>query len=339
MTLTVYNYEFFASEQLSLRRLLSCIGIATFLACPATAQDTDDVGERLIDAWRDWVDAGNHEVSTIAVLTSNGALREDGIGAPPDTPLPLASLSKPVTAACARAVGLPDDIRAGEVLGLDLEEDPTLGQLVTHSAGIWPDRTQNNPAFAPDAEGLPLQIHAEDILTAKRDAARAGKMAYNNDNYAVLGAMIAAKTGNSYEEACADAVFTPLGLQSATTQHHWGGHGPWGGWAMSAADYAQFAQATFGHASDFATAPETFAAADIDNRVKTALGAAWVQSPDGAYVWGNGQLCWGENGDGSYFASYRGEVIVVVLFSGCVSDPKHQQALDQALFRAAHPEQ
>ncbi|MGB3554715.1 MAG: serine hydrolase, partial [Jannaschia sp.] len=97
--------------------LASFLGLA--VAPPAAAQ-TEDRADRIVAAWTEWVEAGGTAASTIAVLHAGELVAEQGIGTAPDTPMPLASLSKAVTAACLAKL-------SGEGV---LRMDATLGDLL-----------------------------------------------------------------------------------------------------------------------------------------------------------------------------------------------------------------
>ncbi|NDV01575.1 serine hydrolase domain-containing protein [Pseudoroseicyclus tamaricis] len=309
--------------------------LAISLCLTAPAAEAQDIGARLQEAWRGWVEEGGTEVATLAVLHDGELVVEEGLGAGADAALPLASLSKPLTAACALALPeLTAQTKVGSLLGgKGTAAEAELGALLTHSAGIWPDATQGNAAIVLSEEPMTGEVARVALARAEQEG-EPGSYAYNNENYALVGAMIEAATGESYAEACDAALMAPLGLQSAALTGPWVGQGPWGGWQMSAADYARFVEATFGPEGsvDPASAPML----DLGDGFATLGGALSRELEGRRLYWGFGQLCWDGRGDGSYFASYGNGWVVVVLHNDCPPDER-LAALDAALFEAAHP--
>jgi CubicO group peptidase (beta-lactamase class C family) len=63
---------------------------------------------------------------------------------------------------------------------------------------------------------------------------------YNNINYALLGLVIEAVSGREYEDLCRDSVLRPLDVRTARLVPAWRSLGAFGGWSVSAVDYARF---------------------------------------------------------------------------------------------------
>lgn len=314
--------------------LLFCI-----IAVPACFAQSEDRAEKITAAWSKWVDAGKTTASTFVTMRAGKIVSTASIGVAEQTPMPLASLSKAVTATCmlqvAKAASLSMDTRLGDLLDVpETVQGATLAQLITHTSGIWPDETQGNAALQSRNTDQ-TQYVFQQAVTRTAQLGQVGTFAYNNENYAILGAVIEKLTGQSYETACTDAVLTPLDIQTATLNGEWAAHGAWGGWSMSAADYATFAWAAFGPANPFGSDPAKLPTTSLNGGANYGVGALWREIRGRYLFWSSGMLCWDNTGDGGYFASYGGEWLVVALYADCLEGTERLADLDQALFDAA----
>ncbi|MGZ9812407.1 serine hydrolase domain-containing protein [Pseudoroseicyclus sp. H15] len=313
---------------------LIAASLATCLtAFPAHAQES--IPERVEAAWRGWAEEGGTEVSTLAVMQNGELVGEYAMGTEPDAAMPLASLTKAITAGCADAVpGLTADTKVGDLLGAGgPAAEARLGDLMTHTAGIWPDSTQGNAAVNFSDTPM-IQEVAAVALGRDPQQGTPGTYAYNNENYALIGAMIEEATGESYAEACDAALFQPLGLETPVLDGPWAAHGSWGGWSMSAADFARFVRAEFGPEGRVGADPAAWDIAELGGGLGTLAGVLSADVEGRRFYWSFGQLCWNGAGDGSYFASYGGEWVVVVMHGDCIMDDARLQALDAVLFGA-----
>lgn len=303
------------------------------IAAAATAQQTAD---RIEAAWREWVPSVPATRSTLVVLHQGAVVRSLGIGAEPGAVMPLASLSKPLTAACyARLVGEDFDETIGDVLGRSGElADVTAAELVTHTAGIWPDATQNNAALALATEPMISEV-VDQVFWRQEQQGQRGEYAYNNENYALLGAMIEQVTGEAYGPACTRAVLAPAGAVTARLDGRWAGMGSWGGWSMSAPDYARVMWRWFGPQGPVGADPQAWPMAPLDARRASVMGVNTAMVEGKRLFWGAGQLCWNGRGDGGYFGRYGPDYLVVVLHDACLAGTDGLARLDRVLFDAA----
>lgn len=319
-------------------RFLAALVLSFSLAQPGFAQ-SEERATQILTAWSDWAEAGGTTQSTIVVMQAGEIVSETGIGVAAETIMPIASLSKAITAECVSRLAasgvLSMDMMLGDVLDVPQTlQSVTLAQLLTHTSGIWPDSTQNNVALR-NAQTDQTQSIAQRALRRDVQMADVGTIAYNNENYALLGAVIEKVTEETYEQACAGAVLEPLGIQSASLQGEWAAHGAWGGWSISASDYARFAWAMFGPTSQIGQSPADWPSTDLGNGAHYGMGVLW-RAIDGRNVfWSSGMLCWNNSGDGGYFASYGGEWLIVTLYADCLAGTERLQDLDLALFEAA----
>ena len=308
-------------------------GIATLLtlACPVTAQtDTD----RIISAFELWQTEQSIPNASIAIISAGDAMITKDYAQEANRPITLASLSKAITGACIAVLqregvfNLDADI-AGllDIPGVE----GTLGDFLSHSAGLAPDRTQGKPwHLEPDRAPL----HQEAAATALAGPRGDSGFFYSNENYAVLGAVIDAVAEVDYDADCRKRVLDPLGITTAKLDPVWGPLGAWGGWAMSTADYARFVKEWFGSNRNIGRDPRSWPHAELGQGAAYVMGAFYRHYQGAELFWHAGLLCWDGEGDGSYFVSFGGDPIVVVSFKGCI-DNAGFAALDQALFEAA----
>lgn len=317
--------------------------LSAFLFCiafsgPCPAQSNERAG-RIVDAWFEWAQSGGTIQSTIVVMRDGEIVAEASIGTAVNTAMPIASLSKSLTAQCVAKLSQTGALSMDMALGrlLDVPESiqaVTVAQLITHTSGIWPDSTQDN-ADLQNAQTDQIRNVSQQALNRDIQMGEIGTAAYNNENYALLGVMIEEATGVTYYQACRDKVLDPLDIQSAAIQGEWAAHGAWGGWSISASDYGRFAWDMFGPASPVGKNPADWPTAELNGGANGGMGVLWREIEGRNIFWMTGMLCWNGNGDGGYFASYGGEWLVVTLYSDCLDGTESLRDLDDALFRAA----
>lgn len=120
----------------------------------------------------------------------------------------------------------------------------TAAALVTHTAGLGPDSTQDTMG-----RWLKSDVHqSAKVLEAVEGCALAsepGRYAYSSENYALLGLMIEAASGEGYRDACGARVFEPAGVDVPPPSRT-EGFLPWGGWTMPSDDFAKLHAYWFG---------------------------------------------------------------------------------------------
>jgi len=240
---------------------MRCILILALLVAavaPADAQTADGIEQ----AWRAWMTKYDRKNGSLAVVHRGEAVREAGMGTEPaGTPVPVASLSKAVTAVCVAGliergrlsfetplsqalaktmarVGRPADPRLSAV---------TISQLLVHRAG-FPNK---DVATAPLADYLRTHTARRTAFDAQIGwifrtelASQPGtRYVYSNAGYLVLGAVIEEASGRDYESYCRETVLLLLGARNAELDPAWRIMSSYGGWRMPTADYARFYQA------------------------------------------------------------------------------------------------
>jgi CubicO group peptidase (beta-lactamase class C family) len=274
-------------------RFSLAILILVLLASPvgrAHAQTVDGIEQ----AWRAWMADQSRKTGGLAVIHGGSAVREAAMGQEAvGTPVPVASLSKAVTAVCVAGliergrlsfetplsqalvrtmmrVGQPVDPRLSTV---------TISELLVHRAGL----DKKDIANAPLADYLRTHTARRTAFDVQlgwifrhRLASQPGtRYVYSNAGYLILGAVIEEASGRDYESYCRETVLLPLGARDAELDPAWRIMSSYGGWRMPTADYGRFYQA-------FAPG----------NPAIGPQARAWMMSPDGKRV-GSGGVHYG----------------------------------------------
>jgi CubicO group peptidase (beta-lactamase class C family) len=139
----------------------------------------------------------------------------------PESPYRIASLTKPFTAAAVvlsfAARDIPLRVPAIDLvpaLRADWRADPaiTVEQLLGQVAGLRPSVDSAAMAALGDGDDA-LAEGARLVVRAGSERAPGERWAYYNGNYFLLGAILSAVTGTSYERALEDTVLRRWGLR------------------------------------------------------------------------------------------------------------------------------
>ncbi len=171
------------------------------------------------------------------------------------------SLSKPVTGLAiltlVQAGKLDLDAPIGKYIGALLQKygppaDPrvpnaTVRQVMTHMAGFAPNERDDDPVILNGPGGFkPPKGRERDmaswrkedllpvILKRKLEADPGSKYIYSNAGYVVLGLVVEAASGRSYEDYCRESVMKPGGLLSPTVDRDRRYVDSVSGWQMTA---------------------------------------------------------------------------------------------------------
>lgn len=303
------------------------------LPVPATA----DVAARVEAAFVGWArDVGATEAA-ITLRRGGVPVHDAAIGMAMDRPVELASVSKAITAVCAATLmesGVWDGATTSrEVLGFG-PEGITLAGLMTHSAGIGPDRTQWMMWLwlgRPDTHAARATAIA---LTRPEQSGQAGRYLYNNENYAILGEMIAAQTGQSYVDYCTQAVLRPAGVTTAQPSPHTGSFLPYGGWRMSLQDYAAFHWHAFGPEGIIGRDPSGWPSAPVQGGMSYGVGTFQRPMAGTFNFWHFGALCFpGRLNIGAFAVIWMQDWSLVAAYNVCPTGPEAAK-LDQMLAKA-----
>ncbi|QUJ77079.1 beta-lactamase family protein [Sulfitobacter albidus] len=307
--------------------------LAALQALTASAA-LSDTPQALADAARAW--AEDYDVPGLAI-----AVTERGVVQPTDADstrrVDMASLSKAITAVCAGT--LIDEgmwsarTTSAAVLGFG-HEGITVADLITHSAGLMPDSTQRLTPLWMTSAAPRKRIVTEVALNRARDGA--GRYQYNNENYAILGEMIETALATPYEDACRLRALDPAGVRDARAAPVMGGMLPWGGWAMSPADYARFHAHWFGPKGRYASGGAI--SIDVGGGARYGMGMFFRSVQDHVNHWHFGAWCLpGRVEAGSYAVQWQNRWGAVVTYDACV-EWDAMRALDAALVAVVYPQ-
>ncbi|KIN64369.1 putative beta-lactamase [Sulfitobacter noctilucicola] len=296
-----------------------------------------DVPARLDQAFRGWVEDVGAQAAVMTVWEGGTHNSDVAIGMSADTAVELASLGKAITALCVtdlidKGIWAAETTSSG-VLGYG-PDGITLARLMTHSAGLGPDQTQSDmPRWLDTAEDRSDDA-AQQALRRDGQSGLSGSFSYNNENYAILGAMIAAETGQSYAAYCKAAVLDRAGVTTAQISPRTGSMAAWGGWQMSVQDYARFMHWAYGPQGIIGSAPQNWPQAAMGGGAFYGAGMTQRAFRGSMNYWHFGLLCFPERMTaGSYAVRWQEKWSVVVSFDRCL-DWDQLFALDAALARA-----
>lgn len=304
------------------------------LATSLNAQDGATT-DRLEAAFHSWLGDNAVAAGSMAIRYQGAPVRIATKARAADQTAPLASLGKAVTALCAfdltreGLLSWDDDIT--KYLGRG-PETVTIAQLVTHQSGIGPDSTQRTMPGWMDAD----QHRSGEVLDAVDGRALAGPQgayAYNNENYALLGLVIEAASGEPYRKTCGSRVFEAAGVPIPPPARE-EGFLPWGGWAAPVDTFAALHAHWFGPTGPVGQDPFALPHADMGGGAFYGMGTVFRAFRGEHNFWHFGLLCMpGQVTAGSYAVNWMGEWSAVASFNACLGwDALF--ALDGALARA-----
>ncbi|MBA2460587.1 MAG: beta-lactamase family protein, partial [Actinobacteria bacterium] len=134
----------------------------------------------------------------------------------PDTQYRIGSITKTFTAVCVMQLRDAGELSLDDPLTEFIPESahaPTLGRMLAHASGLQrePPGEIWETLQAPSREELVLRTaDAEQLL------APGSWWHYSNLAFALLGEVVARKTGGTWEEALRERVLDPLGLDRTT---------------------------------------------------------------------------------------------------------------------------
>jgi CubicO group peptidase (beta-lactamase class C family) len=312
---------------------LLCLVMIVLWTGAVKAQDTELNAAGMRYVFEQWAqEVGADEISLVSL--HNGTVA--GTPLNPDRPVELASLSKAITAICVAQL-IEEGVwsartTSAQVLG-EGPQEITVAQLVTHTSGISPDSTQGLLWLLRDMHA-PLGARVTATALARTPDETLGYF-YSNENYAILGEMIEAALGQSYEQACAGRALAPAGITTAEPSRTVAGTLAWGGWQMSVHDYARFHQHWFGPDGPYgAGAPE---ALRIDLGDGAFYGLGMFERPwnEDRNFWHFGSWCMPFRiNAGTFAVMWRGAWSAVAAYDVCLEE-EAMIKLDRALARAA----
>jgi len=292
-------------------------------------------------AWADWRATQGIDNAAMALILPDGTEFGTGSNRSAEDRRPVMSLSKAITGLCLDTIltdqGLPWSTTLGDiapqmssagVTPRPWNADITLAQLVTHTAGLAPDLTQSEFfARTHGALGLHRRFAAE-ALAEDAITGTPGSFFYSNTNFAVLGVVVEALTGQTYAQACTDRVIAPLALGDVVIEGRFGSLSSYAGWELSAMSYARLARHWF--------AADRPAIADPDSR-PNLRGYAMGYRIDGAglraRITHDGRMChrsYPDGGVGATLFALGDGTVFAANWDGCI-DEAQTNALTRAI--------
>ncbi|KEJ90314.1 serine hydrolase domain-containing protein [Sulfitobacter donghicola] len=314
-------------------RLVSITAILALFATAGFAQPVVQTAKALETAFGFWASDNKIPNPTMVVMHQGEIVGSSG---EIDTVVEIASLSKAITAVCAASLVSDGtwaaDTTSADVLGYG-PDGITVAQLITHTSGIGSDRTQTlMPLWVDSAE--PRKTIATELALSQPLQGK-GQFNYNNENYAILGQMIEVAVGARYQAVCSQRALTPAGV-SAKPSPQTGGMLPWGGWAMSAQDYARFHYYWFGPQGAYGAGSPASLLAPVQGGAEYGLGMFERDVAEHRNFWHFGLWCIDQRVNaGAYAVIWKGEWSVVATYDACV-DWDAMGALDSALVKVVY---
>lgn len=347
----------------SARRLLArctAAGMAIMLAAqpviaapfPSANPEVTAQAKRMITAYRAWAKRWSVPNGDLAVMTGTKLTGTTSFGNyGPAKIEPVASESKAITAVCiARLVDakkLAFDTKLKTVLKSYFAKNKpadaripaiTIANLLTHSSGMTYDPSQGGPI----EQQLPfnktnLQKQTKIAFETALGAEPGAEYFYNNMNYAVLGFVIETITGQQYENYCGRTVLKPVGVTDAVLNPPWRIMASWGGWKISAEDYARFLEYFLPSEHLLKTSPAKWPQFSLGGGAYYSLGTLLRQNGSGYNFWHEGSWQW--NGTpqasfGAYFTVITENVRYMAEYSPTISDDAASD-LDSSMYAAA----
>jgi len=312
------------------RLVLAFVGFATAAQGQDPAARADDFRAQ----FSTWADKAGVTQAVLALRFNDQPVETIALGMAPDKPVDLASLSKAITGVCMAALvdenRVTYDTEARQILNLPQAAKVTIGALLNHATGLEKDHTQG-PMLAWKDDPTPRWPEiAPKAIDPDRLSNGPAKYHYSNENYAVLGALIETVTGQGYQTACRQRVLDPAGVTGGASDQ-FAAYLPWGGWAMSVADYAQFVDYAFGSGGILTDRLGDLPRQQIDGPVFYGMGMTQRDFQGGQNVWHFGALCFNDGPNlGSYAVRFVNGWTLTVWYNACVTWPEMAE-LDAAL--------
>lgn len=311
--------------------------VARAQGAPRAAPSKLTVTPRVTAAFTDWLAQNGHPGGTLALRLNGKQVTIVAQGSRGQTPAELASLSKSITALC-----LAELVREGRVAMdapvsayLEGGGEMRLGDLAAHAAGIASDRTQRKmPQWLDDTR--PRWANVTDHALDRGANGPRAAFRYSNENYAILGRVIEAASGAPYEQACRTRVMEPAGV-AAQPSPRTGAFLPWGGWMMTAGDFAALIDHGYGAGGTLAQITD-WPRVQLDGPVHYGMGMMQRDMAParggGTNVWHFGALCFPDRlMAGSYAVRFANGWTVAAVFGKCPTQAQ-MAALDAALVKA-----
>lgn len=303
--------------------LTACQAPGGFVApssAPVVSTDVPEeiasTGQDIVGAVQDWLRTQGTR-GAVAVSYRGEPVIKQGFGRSTETPYPVASLSKAVTAVCLQDLlntqQISTQMTVAEAMPQLLDRYPptdarlasvTLADLMSHNSGIHSrfHRDYISDRRAYRVFDMEAQFKA---LAGERLAGQPGSgYHYSNANYLLLGLAISSLSQQPYTEYCNENILEPAGI-AADMNPDWRVMSAWGGWRISASDYLKFLNTYF---SDSQVLDRDITSYQVDTPVGGGAsyihGAFTREANGGARFWHAGSWRWKSQSIDDKFGAY-----------------------------------
>lgn len=236
---------------------------------PGMAQPAPPPGvAAMVQAYQAWASSNGIGNSALVISRDGVEIATSAVGSwTPDTIAPIASTSKAITGMCILDLADQGRIAFTDPVGRHLSADfinsltatgrsnagqITIEQLLRHASGFQGNGNATPPGEPTQAQyatgaadAHPDQWFSRQALDRALLTAPGTTSVYANVNYALLSVVIESVTGESYENYCRRTVLAPRGAGNARVAAGNSAMGAFGGWSISAREYASFYSRAF----------------------------------------------------------------------------------------------
>jgi len=204
------------------------------LAQKRSLKGTEQTALRAITAFKDFLSENNIDRGAIAVSFNGELLGSHGVNRLITEAVPVASLSKAITAVCAEHVLSSTGQSLDATLGaLFAEYFPTLPttdkrfknitvqQLITHTSGIRGKSVIHDAYRSKNIRKEDNEWIFRRVATRPLASTPGTKYFYDNANYAILGLIISTLSNEPYSLYCNENILKPAGIDSAEMYQQW----------------------------------------------------------------------------------------------------------------------
>lgn len=340
-----------------LQKSLICIFIASTIgishASGAAKIEPNQRAAVIAQNFEAWLDQHKVGAGAITVSYQGKRIATGGKSRNADTPAPVASLSKAITAVCTINALSSTNNKISLKLGKALPElfdqykvqdyrfkNITVSQLISNNSGLGKGFPGKYLKGVKDFSQERKAWQFSKITEQPMQASPGSGYRYSNANYLLLGLVIEALTDNDYQTYCANTVLKPIGITTAKLSEKRRILSSYGGWEISADDYLKFIDTYFKDNRVLGRTPQS-----ISSKAKTKSGAYYGpgmlmrKMKTGFNFWHSGSWRWKNRWHndqfGAYTAAYANGFTVSVNFGrGASRDAR--KALGRLLHRAAH---
>lgn len=315
----------------SIRMLCSC-ALMVLIGCQAqtdtintpsapqisasASPELTQTGLDIVATVQQWLSA-QKTTGAVAVSYLGEPVIKQGFGRSTETPYPVASLSKAITAICLQHVldaqQLSNQMTLGEAIPDLLQQYPpadsrmkqvTLAQLMSHDSGIHSRYHRNYIADKRAFTRFDMNAQFKSLAREQMAADPGSGYHYSNANYLLLGLAVEAISQQPYDSYCNNEILQPAGI-NADMNPSWRVMSAWGGWRLSATDYLKFLNRYFADSKVLGKrVAQQGVGSSVGRGVTYVHGAFMREANGGARFWHAGAWSWKDQTRNSRFGAY-----------------------------------